>query len=120
MLHKNPSKRPSVWDLAKIPSINKNIRRYYETEAPDDAFLKDYITGGPKTPISKKTQQTAPSAPAAATPDQENRQQEASTNTIEQTIKALSESLEPYDYKLSPYKVERNVINGEEIFNWFN
>jgi len=56
MLHKNPSKRPSVWDLAKIPSINKNIRRYYETEAPDDAFLKDYITGGPKTPISKKTQ----------------------------------------------------------------
>jgi len=56
MLHKNPSKRPSVWDLAKIPSINKNIRRYYETEAPDDAFLKDYITGGPKAPISKKTQ----------------------------------------------------------------
>lgn len=44
--------RPSVWDLAKIPSINKNIRKYYETEAPDDLFLKDYISGS-KLPVKK-------------------------------------------------------------------
>jgi len=36
MLQKDPSMRPSVWDLVKIPVIDKHIKHYFETEAPDN------------------------------------------------------------------------------------
>lgn len=30
MLQKNPMKRPSVWDLVKIPYVNDRINRFVE------------------------------------------------------------------------------------------
>lgn len=59
MLQKDPVKRPSVWEIAKLPIINKNIRKYYEEEAPDDPFLKEYIFSGPKNKPNKPYPVTA-------------------------------------------------------------
>ena len=33
-------------------------------------------------------------------------------------MKAMMEALEPYDENVSLFRVEHNVINGENIFKW--
>ncbi|KAL4453143.1 hypothetical protein ABPG74_015374 [Tetrahymena malaccensis] len=116
MLQKDPVKRPSVWDLAKIPIISKNIRKYYEEEAQDDPFLKEYIFSGPKNhPNINKNQ---PKDENKNTNENPSKTQDQSQNTNEEMFKALSSALSPYDQKISMFKVERNVINGKQIFQW--
>ena len=41
MLNKDPNKRPSIWDLAKLPIIEEKINQFY-AEHPDEAnqFIK--------------------------------------------------------------------------------
>ena len=36
MLNKDPNKRPSIWDLAKLPIIEEKINQFY-AEHPDEA-----------------------------------------------------------------------------------
>lgn len=62
MLEKDPSKRPFIWDLAKIPSINKKIKKYYEEEAPDDSYIRDNIIGGATNPRQNGKATPNPSA----------------------------------------------------------
>jgi len=51
MLQKDPSMRPSVWDLLKIPVIKKHIIHYYETEVPENEIFPIFdVPDVPDTP----------------------------------------------------------------------
>ena len=43
MLNKDPSRRPSSWDLANFPIIQEKIEKYFTEEAKDDVFLRTKI-----------------------------------------------------------------------------
>ncbi|KAL4453141.1 hypothetical protein ABPG74_015372 [Tetrahymena malaccensis] len=103
MLEKDPLKRPSVWELAEIPIIQKNIIKYYEEEAQNNPFLREYIFSGPKIHLNKR---------------KKNQLKSEVQNSNEEIFKALSLALSPYDQKISMFRVERNVINEMQIFQW--
>ncbi|KAL4490020.1 hypothetical protein ABPG73_021064 [Tetrahymena malaccensis] len=132
MLNKDPQKRPFIWDLVNIPIINKNIRKYQQQEAPDDPFLiellkrptSDNPVNIPNTPSNSSTNQP-PTNPVASNNNSNpaisnNNSQETQCNALEQISKAISENLKPYDQKVGMFHVERNVLNGKQIFDWFN
>ncbi|KAL4505506.1 hypothetical protein ABPG72_002568 [Tetrahymena utriculariae] len=129
MLNKDPLKRPFIWDLVNIPIINKNIKKYHQQEAPDDPFLIELLkrptSGHPvsitNTPSnSNNKNESSTNSVATNNPAINNNSQETQCNTLEQISKALSENLKPYDLKMGMFHVERNVINGKQIFDWFN
>ncbi|EGR34354.1 hypothetical protein IMG5_014920 [Ichthyophthirius multifiliis] len=131
MLQKNPQLRPSVWDLAKIECIQKNISRYYEEEAKEDPFLVGYLKGGGNQRRQNKGLEKQKNGQNENNNQQSSNQQgnsqknqgnengsiiQESNNHIEEIIRILNESLTPYDEKISAFKIERDVINGEQVF----
>lgn len=43
LLDKDPNKRPSAWELVKMPCIFKCIEKYFKEESPNDFFLENII-----------------------------------------------------------------------------
>ena len=113
LLNKDPNKRPSVWEFARIPEIAKRINVFVETHGCHD-MVAHVLQGDPKV---------APKTAGGAKPSKE--EEKAPTHTIQvnydrldEFVDVLRSGVKLQNVKVGWFKTYENCVAGSELANW--
>ncbi len=112
LLNKDPNKRPSVWEFARIPEISKRINVFVERHNCHD-MVAHVLQVDPKT---------APKNPSAKPSKEEEK---VPTHTIQvnydrldEFVDVLRSGVKLQNVKVGWFKTYENCVAGNELANW--
>lgn len=108
LLHKDPNKRPSVWEFSRIPEIKKRINQFVEKHDYHD-MVAHVLQVETKTTKQASTKQI-------------EEETKSSTNTIQlnydrldETVSLLRSNIKLQNVKVGWFKSYENCVTGSEL-----